>query len=118
MQDTRSKAKSVALEESIKNSSNIKRLQDALSSLERIVKDRHKRLLLSCKNTLRLVANLERHTLHGLHIVASRSGIGLLLKIRENLEAMAVMIHGDVPNGFVLQQLPVYDTLNFKIILY
>eukprot|EP01041_Mallomonas_annulata_P009759 gene9759-20294_t len=88
------------LKDEIKSINNAKRLEDrkgvtaittlktTLEAVEKAVNEQQRTLINESSRILRLVAGLEKHTLHGLHIVASRTAVGLLLKIRQGVEGM------------------------------
>jgi predicted RNase H-like nuclease (RuvC/YqgF family) len=69
------------------------------SESERLVRDQT--LLEDCERLLRLVSGVEKHSMHGHHLVASRTATSLLLKIRQSINNI---------KGALLQQNPSSST--------
>lgn len=72
----------------------ISNLKKSLDSIEKMISDRGHSTAMECDRILRLLAGLERHTLHGRHTCASRTATDLMAKIRSGLEGLKGMVKG------------------------
>ena len=79
--------------ESMRNRTISNNMHKSLENLERRVADREAALFEDCNRVQNLVAALERHCQRGLHAVSSTTGTGLVLKIKQGLQAMRNAVH-------------------------
>ena len=70
----------------------VNELKKTIEDIDAKTSSTHKKLSECCRKVLRFVSGLERHTMHGLHIVASKVAVGLILKIRQGLEEMFLLL--------------------------
>jgi len=87
--------KSVELKSKVASQS----LRQSLTSLEKSSEDRGRLAKAECDRLLRLVSGLEKHTMHGHHLVASRTTVGLLLKIRHGLDNLKRLLEESIPGS-------------------
>ena len=87
-------------------------LKEKLDKVQHLFTEKHKTVEVECDQLLQLVSALERHSQHGLHAMNSRTGVGLLLKLREGLESLAEGI--DMSSGAAGTGTGIGDKLNHK----
>lgn len=73
-------------------------LRQSLEKNERDRTNRDSLLLDDCERLLRLLNSIEKHSLHGHHLVASRTATTLLLKLRQNIDSMKCTIQQSANN--------------------